>query len=205
MKYAPFCFWFWDEPLEADKYPAKARTMAHEMLRQGLNPGYAHPRVSMADLVGPKAMAPSPSLPKEQWLSETWFEAFDAALQEAEAADGYLGYVDEYMWPNGRAAGRVIQQHPELASASLQWEVTDVSGGTLVEFADPSSPLPHSSINCPRPAQFAASAGSVDLAASCDQHSPHVLSAKRLRPEGRAVHRAGQHPHHGRQPVQAVP
>ncbi|MHB8970116.1 MAG: hypothetical protein ACYC3X_17155 [Pirellulaceae bacterium] len=102
MIYAPFCFWFWDEPLDASKYPDKARAMAREMLRQGLNPGYVHPRVSMADLTGPKAMAPSPSLPKEQWLSEAWFESFAAASQEAEAAHGYLGYVDEYMSP-GRA------------------------------------------------------------------------------------------------------
>jgi len=28
MIYAPFAFWMWDEPLEANKYPAKARSMA---------------------------------------------------------------------------------------------------------------------------------------------------------------------------------
>lgn len=133
MIFAPFCFWFWDEPLAPDKYPEKAAIMARTMLRQGINPGYAHPRVSMADLTGPKVMAPSPSLPKDEWLSPKWFDAFGAALREAEAASGYLGSCDEYMWPSGRAAGRVIQKHPELASASLQWEVTDVAGGTQVE------------------------------------------------------------------------
>lgn len=138
MVYAPFCFWFWDEPLDPSKYPEKARTMAKGMLKQGMNPGYAHPRVSMADLLSAtpglkEAMAPSPSLPKEQWLSSNWFNAFEGALQEAEAAKGYFGYVDDYMWPVGRAAGRVIQKHPELANASLQWEVVDVLGGTNVE------------------------------------------------------------------------
>ena len=132
MLYAPFMFWFWDEPLDATAYPAKAKTMAGEMLKQGINPGYAHPRVSMADLIGPKKMAPSPSLPKDQWLSPAWFDAFGGALQEAESARGYLGYVDEYMWPSGRAAGRVIKAHPELANASLQWKVADIPGGTTV-------------------------------------------------------------------------
>ncbi len=133
MIYAPFTFWFWDEPLDPAKYPEKARTMAREMLKQRINPGYAHARVSMPDLVGPKLMAPSPSLPKEQWMSPDWFQAFDGVLQEAEVAQAYFGYVDEYMWPVGRAAGRVFQRHPELANASLQWEVTDVPGGTQVE------------------------------------------------------------------------
>jgi len=133
---APFTFWFWDEPLDAGKYPAKARDMAREMLKQGINPGYAHPRVSMADLLGPKGMAPSPSLPKDQWLSPEWFTAFDGALEEAEAAKGYFSSCDDYMWPMGRAAGRVIKQHPELANASLQWEVKDVAGGTNVELPE---------------------------------------------------------------------
>jgi hypothetical protein len=133
MIYAPFAFWMWDEPLDANKYPAKARSMAKEMLKQGINPGYASPRITVAEMLGPKFMAPSPSLPKEQWLSSEWFKAFDGALQEAESAKGYFGYVDEYMWPSGRAAGRVMQKHPELANASLQWEVTDVPAGTKVD------------------------------------------------------------------------
>ena len=66
-------------------------------------------------------------------MSPDWFQAFDGVLQEAEAAQAYFGYVDEYMWPVGRAAGRVFQKHPELANASLQWEVTDMPGGTQVE------------------------------------------------------------------------
>jgi len=97
MLYAPFCFWFWDEPVDQEGYPEKAGAMAREMLDKGINPGYAHPRVSMADLVGPEKMAPSPSLPKTQWLSPDWFAAFDLALGAAEASGGYLGFVDDYM------------------------------------------------------------------------------------------------------------
>lgn len=135
MIYAPFAFWFWDEPLDAGKYPAKARDMARKMMEQGMNPGYTHPRLSAAEIFGPGAMKPSPSLPKDQWLSKEWFDSFDAALKSAEAGKGYLGYNDEYMWPVGRAAGRVLKQHPELTNASLQWKVVDVVGGQPVSLS----------------------------------------------------------------------
>jgi hypothetical protein len=133
MIYAPFMFWFWDEPVDTDNYFVKPANMAREMLKKGINPGYAHPRVSMADYVGPKAMTPSPSLPKKQWLSPEWFNAFGGALEEAEAANGYFGYCDEYMWPSGRATGRVMQKHPELGNANLEWKVVDVKGGTAID------------------------------------------------------------------------
>ncbi|MCX6922074.1 MAG: glycosyl hydrolase, partial [Verrucomicrobia bacterium] len=136
LLYAPFAFWFWDEPVEGTNYPGKTARMAKDLLEQGINPGYAHPRVSMADYQAATGkMVPSPSLPREQWLSKPWFDAFEDALQQAELRRGCFGYCDEYMWPSGRAAGRVMQKHPELANASLEWEVTDVAGGTQVEMS----------------------------------------------------------------------
>lgn len=57
-------------------------------------------------------------------------------LRSAEAGRGYLGYNDEYMWPVGRAAGRVLQSHPELANASLQWKSVDVEGGKTVSLPE---------------------------------------------------------------------
>src|SRR5690606_23196481 len=59
MRYAPFAFWFWDAPLDA----GQTARMAAEMASQGLNPGYAHPRHG---------------LPHDQWLTEPWFQAFEA-------------------------------------------------------------------------------------------------------------------------------
>jgi hypothetical protein len=124
MIYAPFVFWFWDEPLNQDKMAEMAKIMGS----QGFNPGYAHARNSM---VG------TPSLPREEWLSDKWFNSFDAALKEAEKQHKYLGYCDEYWWPSFQANGRVLKQHPELKAESLNWEITDVSGGT--EFKVPDS------------------------------------------------------------------
>jgi hypothetical protein len=116
MIYAPFIFWFWDEPLD----PAKMAGMARTMAGQRFNPGYAHARRSM---VG------TPDLPDAEWLGDTWFASFDAALKEAEAARSYLGYCDEYWWPSFQANGRMLAAHSELRAASLKWDKLDVPGG----------------------------------------------------------------------------
>jgi len=120
MIYAPFIFWFWDEPLN----PAKMAEMSRVMCSQGYSPGYAHGRNNMVGL---------PSLPGEEWLGEKWFSSFDAALKEAEKQKNYLGYCDEYWWPSFQAHGRVLKQHPELKAESLNWQVIDAAGGTEVK------------------------------------------------------------------------
>ncbi len=125
MIYAPFVFWFWDQPLD----PAKAAEMAREMAAQRFNPGYTHARMNMAGL---------PDLPREQWLSPLWFEAFGKAMTEAEKAGAYLGFVDEYWWPSFRAADRVLKENPDLYARSLQCHIIDCSAGKSVEIG-PSS------------------------------------------------------------------
>ncbi|MCX6570438.1 MAG: glycosyl hydrolase [Candidatus Aminicenantes bacterium] len=119
MIYAPFVFWFWDEPLD----PAKMREMSRVMVGQRFNPGYAHAR---------KSMVGTPDLPDAEWLGDKWFEAFGAALGEAEAGKGYLGYCDEYWWPSFQANGRILKENPELKAQSLRWEAIDVKGGSEV-------------------------------------------------------------------------
>ncbi|MGI6272639.1 MAG: glycosyl hydrolase [Anaerohalosphaeraceae bacterium] len=120
MIYAPFAFWFWDEPLQQ----GKAGRMAAKMMEQRLNPGYPHGRMSQAG---------TPDLPIEQWLSEAWFDEFERALDAAEGRGGYLGYVDEYWWPSGRAAGRVLKANPDLWAVSLRWETLEAQGGQTIE------------------------------------------------------------------------
>ncbi len=124
MFYAPHAFWFWDAPLD----PKLAAEMAKEMTQQRLNPGYAHGRHS-------GETGKYVSLPAEQWLSPLWFESFDGALKEAEKAGMTLGYCDEYWWPSGQAAGRVLQSHPELAAQSLKWTRQEVQGPTKVQLS----------------------------------------------------------------------
>ena len=119
MAYAPFMFWFWDEPLDSAKMARMARTMTE----QGFAPGYAHARRSM---VG------TPDLPDAQWLGNEWFGAFSASLAEAERAGSYLGYCDEYWWPSLQANGRVLRAHPELRATSLACQTLDVPAGGSV-------------------------------------------------------------------------
>lgn len=119
MIYAPFIFWFWDEPLNQEKMAEMSRVMGSE----GFNPGYAHARNSM---VG------TPDLPGEEWLGDQWFNSFGAALTEAEKQNKYLGYCDEYWWPSFQANGRVLKKHPDLKAESLKWQNIDAEGGTQV-------------------------------------------------------------------------
>ncbi len=114
--YGPFAFWFWDEPLQA----GKASKQAASMMTQGLNPGYAHGRISIQG---------GPGLPDAQWLGPEWWREFSSALKTTTNAGGYLGYVDEYMWPCLQANGRTVKQHPELKAESLIWRTMDVKGG----------------------------------------------------------------------------
>ena len=118
--YAPFMFWFWDEPLD----PNKIARMAREMVTRGFNPGYTHGRMNMAG---------RPDLPREQWLSPVWFDAFERALTEAGKAGAYVGYVDDYWWPSFRAADRVLQENPDFHARSLQCHAIDCESGKPVE------------------------------------------------------------------------
>jgi hypothetical protein len=164
MIYAPFVFWFWDEPLDT----AKMGEMSRVMVGERFNPGYAHARRSM---VGP------PDLPDAEWLGDKWFEAFGAALGEAEAGKGYLGYCDEYWWPSFQANGRILKANPELKAQSLRWEAIDVAGGSEVRVpasffavaAERKEPLPAEPVPMPSPkmGKWIWHPGGTDAAHSC--------------------------------------
>ena len=108
MFYAPHVFWFWDDTI---KNESLSISMVREMARQRLNPGYAHPRSGFAPGVS--------SLPLEQYLAEPWFNSFGYALQEAINNGLTFSYCDDYNWPSGQAAGRVLEKYPELESLTL--------------------------------------------------------------------------------------
>lgn len=117
--YAPFMFWFWDEPLDATKMGAMARKMAE----QRMSPGYAHARTT-----APGVVKQNP-LPTEQFLSPTWFDAWNEALKAAKGQGQSFSFCDEYMWPTYQLAGRMLREHPECRATQLTWETLDVAGG----------------------------------------------------------------------------
>ncbi len=133
MIYAPYLFWFWDEPLNREKI----LSMADEMLSQRFNLGYIHGRVSMYELLHNTpglgdAMSPHPSLPGEEWMSDEWLSIVKQIAEMAREKGAYVGYNDEYMWPSGQAKGRVVKGHPELCYEYLTFSVQDVNPGEKV-------------------------------------------------------------------------
>ena len=127
MFYAPHAFWFWDDTLRNDNLPA---SMVKEMASQRLNPGYAHPRSSM-DRLNPKY----PSLPYDQYLEKIWFDSFGSATKKTKELGLTLGYCDDYDWPSGQAAGRVLKEHPELEAKYLDWKRYEVKGKTALSYS----------------------------------------------------------------------
>lgn len=137
MIYAPYLFWFWDEPLNRNK----VQTMAREMLNQRFNLGYIHGRISMYELLKntsglEHAMSPSEGLPDEEWMTEKWMTSIADIMELAKKKNAYVGYNDEYMWPSGQAKGRVVDGHPELCYEYLTFEVTDVKHGETVRLPE---------------------------------------------------------------------
>ncbi len=127
MQYAPFMFWFWDAPLDSVAVRHHMETMTTNMLDQHLNPGYVHARMSMVD---------TPNLPLKQWLSPMWFKTFDRMVSIAKTANSYIGFCNDYWWPSGKAAGRVLQNNPDLWAVSLRWKTIDVVSGSQIHIPD---------------------------------------------------------------------
>lgn len=133
MIYAPYLFWFWDEPLNREKIVS----MADEMLEQRFNLGYIHGRISMYELLHNTpglgdAMEPHPSLPGDEWMSDEWLATVGQLADMTGERGAYVGYNDEYMWPSGQAKGRVVDGHPELCNEYLTFSVRDVEPGEKV-------------------------------------------------------------------------
>jgi hypothetical protein len=123
MFYAPHTFWFWDDVIKDKQLAA---SMVKEMAKQGLNPGYAHPRSGFDNAVT--------ALPIEQYLAEPWFTSFGNALQRAKDKGLTLGFCDEYNWPSGQGAGKVLEKHPELTAMYLSPRRYYISGKTEVKY-----------------------------------------------------------------------
>lgn len=123
MFYAPHTFWFWDDVIKDENHAA---SMVGEMAKQRLNPGYAQPRSGFDPSVA--------ALPLEQYLEKPWFNSFGNALQKAKDCGLTFGFCDDYNWPSGHAAGKVLKQHPELKALYLSPKRYCVSGNIEVKY-----------------------------------------------------------------------
>ncbi len=122
--FAPSMFWFWDV---APPDPDQVEEIARRLVEVGINPGYVHAR---PPIVPEFPRDPTdPEHPVAQgWLGDAWFAAFDRVVAVAERAGATVGFCDDVWWPSLRAAGRVLEHHPELAAQTLAWSVIEGRG-----------------------------------------------------------------------------
>lgn len=130
-RFAPWAFWFWDAPLDT----AGLEAISEKIMDVGMNPGYVHPRWSLGsmDHIGGRwEMEPAPTLDEKDWLGPAWFDAFRAVTRRTADRGFQLGFVDEFWWPSGRAAGRVIEKHPDLVQQRWVPAVAEFTGSVEV-------------------------------------------------------------------------
>lgn len=149
--YAPSMFWFWDV---APPDPELVERIARDLIAVGINPGYVHARPPIVPEFPRDPTDPSHPV-AQAWLSDAWFAAFDRVVAVAESAGAQVGFCDDVWWPSLRAAGRVLERHPELAAQTLVWSVVEGRGALELparDFAVAARP-----VDAPRPAADAGS------------------------------------------------
>jgi hypothetical protein len=98
--YRPAPFWAIDDKLEPDEI----RRQVREMRQQGFGGGFFHSRVGLVT----------------EYLSDEWFEAFGASLEQGRE-NGFLTWMyDEDLWPSGFAGGLVLDRDPDFAQRYLR-------------------------------------------------------------------------------------
>lgn len=93
--YAPIPFWSWNNRLEKDKLIAQIR----EMKSVGCGGFIMHARTGLTT----------------EYLSEEWFSAVEACLDEAKTLKMNAWIYDENGWPSGFVGGKLLEEEENLA------------------------------------------------------------------------------------------
>lgn len=109
-QYTQVPFWFWSGGLEGDEF----RTQLREMASKGVYAAMPHPRFGMD---------------RREYLTEKFWQAVAATIDEAKKLDMKIWLYDEYNWPSGGAGGRVTDGRPEFYPRGLDYYMQDVSDG----------------------------------------------------------------------------
>jgi hypothetical protein len=132
--YAPYLFWFYDQDLTT--LGIKPQEMAHELARKGFNPGYAHARQNYARDFAKLENEHVQPIPRDQWMSDAWFEELDKQARQATVDGTHACYADEFQWPSLQAAGRLIAEDPSLRSRNLRYTCIDLKAGETAELGE---------------------------------------------------------------------
>ncbi len=122
--FSPMPFWFWNGKMEAPVIQKQIRDMAD----QHVYGAFLHARDGL----------------ETPYLSEGWWTAIKAGLEQSKKTGFEFNFVDEYDWPSGEArnvwmAGNhqseVLEKRPDLRMKTLAYEAKIVQGPVAVHLS----------------------------------------------------------------------
>jgi hypothetical protein len=122
--YSPMPFWFWNGKLD----PATVQAEIRRMVDQHVYGAFLHARDGL--------LTP--------YLSEDWFAAIQAGLEEAKRVGFAFNFVDEYSWPSGEVRNiwradhhqsEVLARNPDFHMHSLVYTQHIIHGPQTVTLA----------------------------------------------------------------------
>jgi len=125
-KYSPMPFWFWNGKMEGPKIQEQIR----QMVDQHVYGAFLHARDGL----------------ETPYLSEEWWQAIGAGLEESQRVGFDFNFVDEYDWPSGEARNiwmtehqqsEVLARNPSFRMKSLSYKAEVVHGPKAVTLTAP--------------------------------------------------------------------
>lgn len=98
----PGVYWFWHRIPDRDEIRAQIQNMFDSEIRTFL-------------------IQPRLSFPRDQYLSEAYFAAYQTAMEEAKARGMKAGIYDDYNWDSGQAGGRTVELNDQARERHLFW------------------------------------------------------------------------------------
>ncbi|THF83318.1 glycosyl hydrolase [Cohnella fermenti] len=117
--YRPAPLWVWNDDME----PEAIRFQLRELASHGFGGAFVHPRPGLVT----------------EYLSETWFERWGDALEEASRLGLKLYIYDENSYPSGFAGGHVPSELPDCLANSVLFR--DYGTDELTRMLENSSPM----------------------------------------------------------------
>ena len=124
-EYSPMPFWFWNGELDGKRIQEQIR----RMVDQHVYGAFVHARDGL----------------QTPYLSEPWWGAIDAGLQEAKRSGFFFNFVDEYDWPSGEVRNiwmmgnhqsEVLKRNPSFRMKSLAYKEQIVHGPQSVSLPE---------------------------------------------------------------------
>ena len=116
-EYSPMPFWFWNGELDGKRIQEQIQ----QMVDQHVYGAFVHARDGL----------------QTPYLSEQWWNAIEAGLQEAKRSGFLFNFVDEYDWPSGEGRNiwmignhqsEVLKRNPSFRMKSLAYKEQIVHG-----------------------------------------------------------------------------